>query len=321
MSPDGTAVAFTVLGRRFAARGVPTRLAEWLRAGWDFPEQSAPPQTFTIDLDVVASAPLGARDGWTRLEVVVPGRTIRFRSDGRRWETGDEAAGLSLELRDDGAAIAVWGSERQADPVVWHHSLYVTLSEALRASGLVPLHAAVAAGDSGTVAWLGASGIGKSTTLLHAVEAGWRAVAEDLCWLEPATLGVYGWDRGVRCWPETLERFFPLLRGAEPAPDGKRIIRYDRLGAASPRTGTLTRLALLERVSEGPSRWEAATARDLVKSLWEATGVPLSDRSREVTAAAVARLSRLPVTKLVLGNTPPPLGGSADGWSGQAGVG
>ena len=321
MSADGSALTFAVLGRRFAARQVSLRLAEWLRAGWDFPELSAPSHPFAIDLDVVASAPAGARDDWARLEVVVPGRTIRFRSDGRCWETGDEAAGLRMELRGDGAAIELWGSERQADPVALHHGLYVALSEALRSSGLVPLHAAVAAPDDAAVAWLGASGIGKSTTLLHAVETGWRPVAEDLCWLEPATLRVYGWDRGVRCWPDTLERFFPLLRGAEPAPDGKRIIRYDRLGASSPRTGTLARLALLVRASEGPSRWEAATARDLVRSLWEATGVPLSDRSREVTADAVVRLSRLPVSKLVLGNTPPPLGGSAEGWSDQAGVG
>ncbi len=310
MPPDKRALAFAVLGRRFAARHVPNRLAEWLRAGWDFPELSAPAQRFAIDLDVVAAAPAGARDDWMPLEVVVPGRTIRFRSDGRRWETGDAAAGLFMELRDDGAALELWGSEHQADPAALHHGVYVALTEALRASGLVPLHAAVAARGDAAVAWLGASGIGKSTTLLRAVEAGWRAVAEDLCWLEPATLRVYGWDRGVRCWPETLERFFPLLRGAEAAPDGKRIIPYDRLGVRAPRTATLTRIALLDRAAGGPSRVEAATARDLVRSLWEATGVPLSDRSREVTADAVARLSRLPVAKLVLGSTPPPLDGA-----------
>ena len=316
MPPDGISLAFAVLGRRFAARGVPPRLAEWLRAAWEYPELSAPPHPFGIDLHVLAGAPAGARDRWVRLEVVVPGRTLAFRSDGRRWETGDAAAGLLLELRDDGAAIDLWGPERPADGAALHHGLYVALSEALRASGLVPLHAAVASRGDDTVAWLGASGIGKSTTLLHAVEAGWRPIAEDLCWLEPDTLRVSGWDRGVRCWAETLERFFPLLRGAEPAPDGKRLIPYERLGARAPRRGTLTRIGLLERAAAGPSRWEAAAARDLVRSLWEATGVPLGDRSREVTTAAVARLSRLPVGKLVLGNTPP-LAATADGAADQ----
>jgi hypothetical protein len=250
--------------------------------------------------------------------VVVPGRTLAFRNAGRIWEMDDAGAGLRLELRGGASGIELWGCDGGGDLAALYHGLYVALSEALRASGLVPLHAAVAALGGETVAWLGASGIGKSTTLLNAVGAGWRAIAEDLCWLEPGTLRVYGWDRGVRCWPKTLHQLFPQLGEGQPMPDGKRLIPYDRLGADDSRTGILTRLAVLGRDTDGPSRWEPATAREVVKSLWEATGVPLAEGSREVAAAAVTRLSRLPVARLVLGNSAPPLAGAAGVWRDQA---
>ncbi len=317
MHADHSAVSFSILGRPFTARGASRPLIEWLRAFWEYPDVGAPPHPYAIELEAVTSPPPGARHQWTGQDIVVPGRTLRFRYAGRFWETGDADAGLRLELRDGASRIELWGCDGGADVAALYHGLYVALSEALRASGLVPLHAAVAAAGAETIAWLGASGIGKSTTLLYAAGAGWRAIAEDLCWLDSGTLRVHGWDRGVRCWPETLERLFPQLKGARPAADGKLLIPYDRLGADQPRTAVLTRLALLSRDAAGPSRWEPASPREVVKWLWEATGVPLAERSREATAAAVSRLSRLPVARLVLGSVPPPLDWAAGIWPGQ----
>ena len=318
MTPESGALAFAVLGRPLVARRVPARLAAWLRESWDYPGHAAAPSGYAIELDVAAAAPSGAPHAWPELDVAVPGRRLRFRSEGSVWETGDETSGLRLEIGEGGARIELWGWEAAGDGAARHHALYVALSEALRASGLVPLHAAVAARGGGSVAWLGRSGVGKSTTLLHAVTAGWRPVAEDLCWLEPGTLAAYGWDRGVRCWPETLRRFFPQLDGAQPTPDGKLLIAYERLGAATPLAATLTRLALLDRVAGGATRWEAVTPRDSVKALWEATGVPLASHSRQVTAAAVERLSGLPAARYVLGDTPPRLAGAIAGEDDQA---
>ena len=318
MQAERSTLSFAIVGRAFAARGVSPRLAEWLRAFWEYTDLGAPLHPYVIELEAVASPPPGERDRWTEKDVAIPGRTLCFRNAGRFWETGDTDAGLRLELRDGASRIELWGWEGGGDLSALYHGLYVALSEALRASGLVPLHAAVASRGDETVAWLGASGIGKSTTLLYAVEAGWRAIAEDLCWLEPESLRMYGWDRGVRCWPETLERLFPQLREAQPTADGKLLIPYDRLGADQPCTGVLTRLALLSRNAAGPSLWEPASTREVVKALWEATGVPLAEPSRDATAAAVTRLSRLPVARLVLGSAPPPLDGAAAAWSGQA---
>lgn len=313
MTPESGALAFAVLGRPLVARRVPARLAAWLRESWDYSGHAAARSGYAIELNVTAAAPSGAPHAWPELDVAVPGRTLRFRSEGSVWETGEEASGLRLELGGSGARIALWGWEAEGDGAARYHALYVAMSEALRASGLVPLHAAVAARGDDAVAWLGASGVGKSTTLLHAAAAGWRPVAEDLCWLEPAALAAYGWDRGVRCWPETLRRFFPDLAGARPAPDGKLLIGYERLGGAPSRDATLARLALLERVAGSPTHWEAVAPRDLVKALWEATGVPLSRHARDTTAAAVERLSRLPAARLVLGDTPPRLAGALAG--------
>jgi hypothetical protein len=321
MQAERGSLFFRVLGRSFSTAGASPALAEWLRESWDFPQLIVPPHPYAIALDSVATASTGPRDGWTGVDVPIPGRTLRFRNAGPWWESGDADQGLRLEVGRDESRIELWGLDGDRDPSELYHGLYVALSEALRASGLVPLHAAVAARGEEAVAWLGASGLGKSTTLLFAVESGWRPIAEDLGWIEPATLRLYGWDRGVRCWPETLRRFFPRLRGGEATADGKRLISYEQLRATEPRCGTLTRLAVLERDAAGPSRSEPASARDLVKALWEATGVPLSAQSRDAAKACIERLSRLPVSRLVLGNTsPPPI--EADGPPpGQAGGG
>jgi hypothetical protein len=307
MQPDPGVVAFSILGRPFAARGVSPQLARWLRAYWLYPEAVRPPHPYAIALETAASAPADPAGAWTVRDVEIPGRTLRFRNAGDIWATGDAGAGLRLELGREAARLLVWGGAEGGDADLYH-GLYVGLSEALRASGLVPLHAAVARRGHDTMAWLGASGIGKSTTLLFAVEAGWSPIAEDLCWLEPETLRVHGWDRGVRCRPDTLDRFFPRWKGGEAAADGKQLITYEHLGAGQPRTGTLTRLAVLGQDATAPSRWDPVNPREVVKALWEATGVPLGEWTRELGAAAVARLSRVPVARLVLGNTPPLVG-------------
>ena len=317
MPAEAAALSFAILGRPFAARNVSEPLAAWLREGWEFADQVAAPHPFAIAVEGAAAAPPDAAVTWTEQEIAVPGRVLRFRNAGPLWRMGDERAGLRLELGDTAARLALWG-EGRGDVSELRHGLYVALTEALRASGLVPLHAAVAARDGECVAWLGASGAGKSTTLLYAAAAGWRAIAEDLCWLEPESLRVHGWDRGVRCLPGTLERLFPGLDASRPGPDGKRVVAYDRLRAAEPRASVLTRLALLRRVAGGESHLEPALVRDAVKALWEATGVPLATRSRDRAATVIGRLGRLPAMRLVVGDDPPSLTGA---WPGQPGEG
>src|SRR5690606_18106819 len=121
------------------------------------------------------------------VRALVPGGVLTWRSSGGQWEwRGGGGTGVRLTLEPEQARIHVWGtSARDAELFA---ALYIAICEALRVSGLLPLHAAVAAPPGGTVAWrppappstpgdpaaaapaamafLGGRGAGKSTTLL-----------------------------------------------------------------------------------------------------------------------------------------------------------
>lgn len=315
MSPDPTAISFPVLGRRLRASSPTPQLAQWLRASWDHTEHRAPDHAYVIDLECLASEPNPLERGREPATVTVQGRTLPFVKTGSAWELREPGGGLRLDLGERAARVRLWGWDEPPYPAALYLGLQVVLSEAMRASGLMPLHAAVATRGDVAVAWLGTSGSGKSSTLLRAARAGWRPVAEDLSWFEPESLRVWGWDRGVRVWPETLERFFPEYADAPALPDGKRDIPYERLGADPERSCTLSHLALLER-DEGlaDSRRTDVELRDTVRALWEATGVPLSDTGRQASGTAIARLSGLlPASRWVLGRRPPADG---DAWFG-----
>jgi hypothetical protein len=307
MPPDLLALSFPVLGRRLRASSLTPQLAQWLRASWDRPLYRMPDHDYVIDLECLpAAAGLPGSEG-EPCAVALQGRTLRFAKTGSAWVLRETESALRLDLGERGAQVRLWGLDEQRDPATLYLGLQVAMSEAMRASGLMPLHAAVAARGAVAVAWLGTSGAGKSSTLLRAARAGWRPVAEDLSWLEPASFRVWGWDRGVRVWPDTLARFFPEYADAPALPDGKRDVPYERLGADPVRSCTLSHLALLQR-DEGAaaSRREEIAAREIVRALWEATGVPLSDVGRQSAGRTIARLSgSLPASRWVLGRQPP----------------
>jgi hypothetical protein len=200
-------IAFPLLGRPFRARGMPARLASWLREHWHFPEHAVPPHPYDVSLTRIAAPP--------RWEAAAPrhvrlhgGRELAWWVEGAEdaecWWTGTEEVGLRLELGAAGSRIELWGAGVGGADL--HAALYLALCESLRASGLLPLHAAVVVRDGRATALCGPSGVGKSTTLLTALHAGWTPLAEDLSWLDPASLTLHGWDRGVRLWPEGRDR-------------------------------------------------------------------------------------------------------------------
>lgn len=161
----------------------------------------------------------------------VPGKEVAAAAtdkDAARGGITREPAGVAARFNPDGADIRAWG-ELQS-----HHfaALYLALNEALRASGLIPLHAAVVVRKGEATALVAPSGTGKTTTLLRLLAAGWTPLAEDLSWLDPDSLTVYGWDRGIRLWQETIDRFLPHLMDAPwtTDPDGKRFLAYENLG-------------------------------------------------------------------------------------------
>jgi hypothetical protein len=297
-------IAFPLLGRAFRARGVPAQLAAWLREHWHFPEHAAPPHPYDISLTPIA-APGRAESGAPCRVRLHGGRELEWRAAGAEgaecWWTGTETAGLRLELGAGGSRIDVWGAEVGGADLL--AALYLALCESLRASGLLPLHAAVIVRDDRATALCGRSGVGKSTTLLNALRAGWAPLAEDLSWLDPASLILHGWDRGVRLWPEGRDRL-PDYAAArwDPDADGKLFLPYDRLPTSVQRSAPLARLLALHRDPTRPSGIEPLPARDAVRVLWESTGVPLSPASRESASRRVPELiERVEISRLRLG--------------------
>ncbi len=302
MRPEGHEVAFAVLGRRLTARHVTPAVKAWLQQAWLFLEHDLPPHPYAIAVDLLAAAPGLALRG-KPASATVEGRTLPFTTAAGEWELREAGGGVRFTLRAGEARIAAWGLDAGERAAPLYLALQVALAEALRGSGLMPLHAAVAArGERGT-AFLGKRGTGKSTTLIRATREGWRPVAEDRCWLDPDSLVVYGWDRAVRARPDALERFFPDLQDAPATADGRRLVRYDRLAEGASRQCTLAALRLLARdPADTPSRLEAAPAAEIVKTLWESTGVALAATAQQRAATVIAKLARdLPAQRLVLG--------------------
>lgn len=306
---EAVAIDFPVLGRPLRARRIPAALRRWLEEHWHRPEHAPDAHPFAITLEGVGAdeGDRGAALEGERVRATMPGFDQTWHHEGTVWEWRSDGAGVRLELEPEAARIQVWGNAAGSAEAL--AALHVALCEALRASGLVPLHAAVAVppGEDGrATALLGRSGVGKSTTLLRLVGAGWRPLAEDLSWIDPETLALYAWDRGVRLWPGTLEAFLPQLAAKDwrTGADGKLFLAYDELGPVHPRTGTLERFALLARVPDGGTGWEPLAPAEAVRALWEAVGVPLAPTSRTEAAAWIASaIKRVPAYRLKVGAT------------------
>jgi hypothetical protein len=277
-----------ILGRPVAARVETPGLAAWLDTVWHFPEHDAAPVAYAIEIVELDRSPETL--GGEPIDIELHRVRIRARVEGRCWTLGDAAAGAQLVRRDERSLITVWGNAPGT-----YAALFVAVAESLRASGLLPLHAAVISRE-GTATVLGArSGAGKSTTLWRAVEQGWSAVAEDFAWLEPGTLRIYGWDRGIRLCGDARERFASSVpaNAFSVDGDGKLFLAYAHVPRVE-RAARLGRLVHLRRGGTSPADASALvplSPRDAVRAWWEATGVPLTAATRDRVSAHVAMLA------------------------------
>jgi hypothetical protein len=309
-----------VLGRqlRVCGAGRAAEVAARLRERWDFPEyaESAADVPYTITVHVRDSVPQHSDAGSATVHTATPEGSLAWRVvDRSTWQLVAPAntVGLRLALGTGGSVVELWWSAPGAEEgALLATALHLAITESLRASGLLPFHGGAIVRDDGVTLLLGASGVGKSTTVARALAAGWAAVAEDMAWLDPQALRVYGWDRGLRLGPASREQFAPALApGAwRPDPDGKERLDYAALGPAAVRSGPLARIAVLARGGGDGcnSAWEPIAPRDVVRALWEGTGVPLAGPARSAVARVIPTLiARVPCARLRLGDGPLPL--------------
>jgi hypothetical protein len=215
------------------------------------------------------------------------------------WITLEENA-VQLELNNAGAKLTLHGSN-----VGLMQCVMVGMIEAIRASGIIPMHTSIASQNGIGTAFTGESGRGKTTTLIHSLKAGFLPICEDFAWLEPHSLQVFGCDRGLRCLPDTLERVKNLFPNIEPIAFevDKHLVPFEQL---APRAWQcrLERLWTLERDLTKPTHLEPLPAAQRVMALYGATGVPLTAQTRALSVQHMASLAkRLEIQCLQIGNT------------------
>lgn len=216
--------------------------------------------------------------------------------EGEFW-FGTPESGMRFRFEDGISKLEWWGTE------IPFNALFIGICEGLRLSGLVSLHASIAAKNGLATAFLGPSGRGKTTTLLRASIAGWQIVAEDFSWLIPETMLLYGFDRGLRLLPDTANIFkqhHPDIELLEMI-GGKYVVPYEQLGLQR-QVVKLERLAVLERNPSATSSWQALPKREGALALWEANGVPFTPDAQHFVSSTIPKLlTKLKLETLVLG--------------------
>lgn len=292
---------------------LPLALERWIRRYWDELRPVDATDDYRIDVAVASAPRLPAHPAVASQTTTLDGASLTWlRHAERWWSMGDAASGVSLRLFRRRARIRIRTGDDAAIKPATLLALHVAFCEALRARGLIPLHAAVAVRDGRATAFFGPSGVGKSTTLLSAIDDGWLPLAEDFAWLDPTTCRVHAWsgERGVRLDAIGLSRLgASAYAGAwQPRPDGKIELAYDEMAGARPMSAELTRVVLLARDDSRESTMHPISSRAAVRALWESAGVPLCRVSREEFAARIpAVIARLEWRRLTLGRERPTL--------------
>jgi hypothetical protein len=299
---------FSLLGHRCTVIGADRGEEHWLRTNWQFDDsvRRTRPHEITVRFSR-ESRTVSASRGTPQTTVLHDAALVWQQLGPRWWCTGDADAGVELRMRGQRVAIDV--RRRAMLPAAFpvELALRVAMCEALRATGLSPLHAAVIARGGKATALVGSSGAGKSSTLLLATIQDWQPVAEDFAWLDPTTARVFGWDRGIHLTEHALDRMgahWPFA-GWQRGHGEKLFLSYEEIRSSRPADAELTRVAVLHRDPTRPSGWEPLGVHDAVRAWFETVGVPLCRVSRSQLAASIALLlKRVEVLRLVLGNTP-----------------
>jgi hypothetical protein len=291
---------FFLLGRRIFGKAS-TGVESLLRRLFDFPAQAlALESSWNIEVQQVNVPPPPLENPYT---VAIHAGRLEVSSSQNRVLLCQEDATVQLEFGDVGTLLTLFGTSSHLYPC-----LMTATIEAMRVSGLLPMHTAIAARGGVGIAFTGESGRGKTTTLLHSMRAGYSPVCEDFAWLEPQSLTVFGTDRGLRCLPDTLVRMQQFFPDAHPVAFevDKHLVPFEAL---APRVWRcrLQQVWTLERNLQLPTHLEPLGKAQAVMALYGCFGVPLSGLARNQILAAMGDLiGRLEVQQLQIGSTPLP---------------
>jgi hypothetical protein len=296
-------IQFEILGRSLSVIGPVTESLEAaLRSRWDFPEYTCDVHPFKLQIEH-GPMPTGFPTGEGSNTIELFADTVQcWTLEPVIW-IGDQTTGIRIELLEDQMLAHTWGVPANLE------LFHLAIAEGLRASGLISLHASIAARDGQALAFLGPSGRGKTTTLLRSLEAGFVPVCEDFAWCNADTLEVFGFDRGLRLLPDTA-KFFETLFGITPSiwQVDKWFVPYSSLKFER-KAMNLKTIALLERNPEQATGFGLLSKRQAALAFWEASGMPLSRSVQDRVSQRIAGMvSRLEVRRLLLGQGEIPFG-------------
>lgn len=167
----------------------------------------------------------------------------------------------------------------------------LAMTEAHRAGGWLPLHAATVSVGGRAAALSGVSGAGKSTATLRLLAAGYSVLAEDRTFYSAGQ--VAGMDRSLRAFDDSARRFAPAWLPRSAGRDAKGKLLLPLPACASP--------ARLERVLLFGPEQSSLSLPERVRAIWEMTGVPLTYSARQAAQRGVSELLPLldprPVTR------------------------
>lgn len=252
---------------------MPQSCLDMLRTFWEDEPGRLTATGHTFHLQAGEAPPYPANVKQEELTLVEQTFTLRCH-DNELW-----LPGLYLWVQPDGATI-IYTPEAATPTAAELWSLVFT--EAHRAGGWLPLHAALMVAHGQAVALTGVSGAGKSTATLRLLEAGYIVLAEDRAFWN-ASGQVAGFDRWLRAFPDSVERFAPrLLSEALTGPrdvKGKLLLPLPQ----APQRAKLTCVLLLADMPE-------LSLPERVRILWETTGLPLTALGRSKVQQGVGKL-------------------------------
>ncbi|HEY0305695.1 MAG TPA: hypothetical protein VGC44_11985 [Longimicrobiales bacterium] len=296
-----------IAGCRCIVEGAEPHELRWLARHWAFTRQLVKPLPYPILLKFKEEEP---RDpsafGGQAISTSLPGTNLVWADlGGRSWQTGDARTGVRLRIGARAIEITVWRTpSAECTPLV-SAALYVALAEALRTNGLLLLHAAVAVHRGRATAFVGHSGVGKTTTLISLIARGWTPVAEDVACYDVASGMISGSDRGVHLAPVALGRQSIARELWCPHSSGKLFLSYADLGTRRMPAAPLQQLVFLRRDASQPTQWREVTRYEAVRGWYEGAGIPMCARNRQAFAARIPKLlDSVATAGLTVGNTP-----------------